>query len=121
MAAALMITVGVGLLSVVDGLLVWGAVNIAGSVRDGFMAVFMTALVETEGVGTTYAGTAMGFALALSGLGRLLAPPLGNSLGDIAPALPFVFWASLAAAGLLGLCLVRERGSSPRSEMETNS
>jgi MFS family permease len=121
MAAALMIITGVGLLSVVDGLMIWGAVAIAGLVRDGFMAVFMTTLVETEGVGATYAGTAMGLALVLSGLGRLIAPPLGNGLAGIAPALPFVFWASLAAAGFLGLCLVRERDSSPKLEMETNT
>ncbi len=50
MAAALMIITGVGLLSVVGGLLVWGAVTIAGLVRDGFMAVFMTTVIETEGV-----------------------------------------------------------------------
>ncbi len=107
-AAALMIITGVGLLSVVDGMVVWGAVSIAGVVRDGFMAVFMTMLVETEGVKATYAGTAMGLVMILSGLGRLIAPPLGNSLASIAAGLPFVFWASLATAGLLGLCLVRE-------------
>jgi hypothetical protein len=39
----------------------------------------------------------------------LVAPPQGNSLADIAPGLPFVFWASLAAAGFLGLFLVKEK------------
>lgn len=121
MAAALMIITGVGLLSVVDGVMVWGAVSIAGLVRDGFMAVFMTTIIETEGVGATYAGTAIGLVMILSGLGRLIAPPLGNSLATIAPAMPFVFWASLAAAGFLGLCPVRERGSSSKLETEANT
>jgi MFS family permease len=108
MAAALMLITGVGLLAVVDGAAVWGAVSIAGLVRDGFMAVFITTLIETEGIRTTYVGTAMGLVMIFSGLGRLIAPPLGNSLADISPGLPFIFWASLAAVGFLVLCLVRE-------------
>jgi cyanate permease len=105
---ALMIITGVGLLSFVEGMMVWVAVGMAGLVRDGFMGVFTTVILETEGVGATYAGTATGLVMVFSGLGRLVAPPLGNSLADIAPALPFVFWASLATAGFLGLFLVRE-------------
>ena len=108
LVAALMTIAGVGLLAVVDGKAVWGAVSIAGLVRDGFMAVFLTMLIETKGVGTKHAGTAMGFVMFFSGLGRLIAPPLGNSLATTAPALPFVFWTSLAVAGFLGLLLVRE-------------
>lgn len=112
MVAALMIITGVGLLSVVDGIGVWGAVSIAGMVRDSFMAIFMTTLIETEGVQATYTGTAMGLVMVFSGLGRLIAPPLGNSLARFAPSLPFVFWASLATVGFLGLCLVREEKAS---------
>lgn len=108
MAAAVMIMMGVGLLSVVEGQAVWGAVGMAGFVRDGFMAVLVTMLIESEGVGARYAGTAGGLLMALSGLGRLIAPPLGNSLAHIAPSLPFAFWACLAAAGFLGLFLVKE-------------
>jgi MFS family permease len=109
-AAALMITTGIGLLSVVDGVLVWGAVIMAGMVRDGFMAVFFTTTMETDGVGPTYAGTASGFVLIFSGLGALIAPPLGNSLASITPALPFVFWAGMALAGLMGIYAAREPG-----------
>jgi cyanate permease len=111
MAAALMTIIGAGLLSIVDGMMVWIAVSTAGLVRDGFMAVFVTAVLETEGIGATYAGTAMGLMMALSGIGRLAAPPLGNSLAHIALGLPFTFWAALAATGLLGLYLVKERGA----------
>ena len=113
MAATLMIITGVGLLSIVDGMMVWVAVSMAGLVRDGFMAVFMTMVIETEGVGATYAGTAMGLVLVFSGLGGLVAPPLGNSLAHIALGLPFTFWAALAAVGLLGLRLVKERDVLP--------
>jgi MFS family permease len=113
MAAALMIITGVGLLSFVDGTMVWIAVGMAGLVRDGFMGVFTTAILEIEGVGAMYAGTATGLAMLLSGLGRLVSPPLGNSLADIAAGLPFLFWASLASMGFLGLLLVRERKALP--------
>jgi cyanate permease len=113
LAAALMVITGVGLLSIVDGMMVWVAVSIAGLVRDGFMAVFMTMVMETEGIGATYTGTAIGLVMIFSGLGRLIAPPLGNSLANVVPSLPFVFWAILAAVGFWGLCLLKERGVLP--------
>jgi MFS family permease len=107
-AAVLMVITGIGLLSVADGILVWGAVIMAGMVRDGFMAVFFTMTIETEGIGPAYAGTATGFALIFSGVGGLIAPPLGNSLSALSPGLPFVFWAGMALAGLLGIYAVEE-------------
>ena len=75
--AALMIATGIGLLSVVGGLGVWLAVCMAGMWRDGFMAVFITAVIETEGVGVAFAGTATGMVMIFSGIGNLIAPPLG--------------------------------------------
>jgi hypothetical protein len=48
--------------------------------------------------------------MVFSGLGNLIAPPLGNSLAHIAPGLPFTFWAALATAGFLVLYLLKERG-----------
>lgn len=107
--AALMAAVGFGLLSVVEGMLVWVAVLLAGIVRDGFMAVFMTAVLETEGVGPAYAGTALGLVMIFSGLGNMVAPPLGNSFATTAPGLPFLFWAFMALVGVTGLLLARSR------------
>lgn len=80
-------------------------------VRDGFMALFMTMIFESEGVGTGMVGTATGFAMVFSGLGSLLAPPIGNSLAASGPGLPFAFWAVLATLGFLGLGLAKERVS----------
>lgn len=110
MAATTMTIVGFSLLSVVSGTAVWIAVITAGFVRDGFMAIFITMIVETEGVGPVYAGTAPGFVMVFSGLGTLFAPPLGNSLAHISPSLPFVFWTTLAIVGFLGLVMTKERG-----------
>ncbi len=49
--------------------------------------------------------------MVFSGLGNLLAPPLGNSLATIAPGLPFLFWALMTVAGLVGLYSAKEQGA----------
>lgn len=108
--AAILITTGVGLLANVTDMAVWLAVGMAGFVRDGFMAVFITMAVETEGIGSTYAGTATGFVMIFLGLGNLLAPALGNSLTTIDAGTPFLFWATLSAVGVCVLMLMREWG-----------
>jgi len=109
--ATLMITIGVGLLSVLHGPAVWVAVCLAGMVRDGFMAVFTTAIMEIDGVGTTFTGTAMGLIMIFSGLGNLLAPPVGNSLASFTPGLPFAFWSLLT---LIALGALLASGEEPR-------
>jgi MFS family permease len=108
MAATLLTIIGCGLLSGTTGRIVWVAVITAGLVRDGFMAVFMTMIIEIRGIGADYAGTAFGFVMSFIGLGNLLAPPIGNSLAAIAPGLPFLCWTALAVIGLLGLSFVKE-------------
>jgi len=108
LAASIAIAVGVGLLTVVQGLLVWAAVIIAGLFRDGFMAVFMTSVIEIKGVGAAYAGTAMGLALVFLQIGNLIAPTVGNSLAALGPGAPFAFWATLAVLGLVCFYFFRE-------------
>ncbi|MCL4832760.1 MAG: MFS transporter [Caldilineaceae bacterium] len=106
--ATVMIATGFGLLSVADGVLVWGAVILAGVVRDGFMAILMTFIIEIKEIGTTYAGTAVGMIMSISQIGSVLSPPAGNSLSVYSPGLPYLFWAGLALLGLVGFALVRE-------------
>ncbi len=108
MVATVMIASGFGLLSIADGALVWGAVILAGVVRDGFMAIFMTFVIEIKEVGTTYAGTAVGLIVSISQIGSVLSPPAGNSLSVYNPGLPYLFWAGLALLGLVGFALVKE-------------
>lgn len=111
-AATLMIATGIGLLSIVDGVVIWIAVLMAGAVRDGFMAVFMATTTEVDGVGAEYAGTAIGLAMTLARVGGLISPPLGNALATYGPRTPFVLWASMALLGLAALGFLR------RSKME---
>jgi MFS family permease len=108
-AATIMTIIGCGLLSNVNGWIVWVAVLIAGCVRDGFMAVFMTMIIEIRGVGAAYAGTAIGLVMSFSGLGNLLAPPVGNSLAAIAPGLPFLLWMAMAIGGGVSLYFIKEK------------
>jgi len=105
--AAIMMGVGTGLLSVAEGAAVWAAVILAGIVRDGFMAVFMTTIIETKGIGSIYAGTGIGLVMVFSGLSSMIAPPAGNSLASIHPGMPFLFWSGLAALGMVSLRFVR--------------
>lgn len=105
---AVMSAAGIGLLSVVDGWAIWAVVLMAGVFRDGFMAVLMTVIIELEGVGPRYAGTAMGAVGLFSRISGLISPPLGNSLAETDPALPFVFWAILGFSALWGLYMFSE-------------
>ncbi len=107
--AILFVVLGTGMLSVAQGGLVWSAVLLAGFVRDAFMAIFMTMVIETEGVGPVFAGTALGLTMAISGIGNVLAPPLGNSLAILWPGAPFAFWAFLAGLGLVCLSLIKKQ------------
>ena len=106
--ATFMIFSGVFLLSITGGKLVWVAVSMAGMARDAFMAIFFTMVIETEGVGPAYAGTAAGFAMAVGGIGNSLAPPLGNSLGIFTASAPFACWTAFAAFGIICLLLIRK-------------
>jgi cyanate permease len=108
LTATLMTAIGVGLLSVVSGPGVWISVIIAGIVRDGFMALLMTTLLETEGVGTEYAGTAIGLIHTVSRVGEMLSPPLGNSLANFNLRYPFILWAGMAAAVLSGFPFIKD-------------
>jgi ACS family D-galactonate transporter-like MFS transporter len=112
-AATMMTTCGIGLLSVAQGAMVWVAVCMAGMARDGFMAVFMTFILETDGVGPAYAGTANGLTMVFSGLGNVIAPPIGNSLASINPGAPFVLWSAMTLFGFIGLIAAKERLQDP--------
>jgi NNP family nitrate/nitrite transporter-like MFS transporter len=107
-ATMLMTAIGVALLSMFGGSTVWLCVIIAGCFRDGFMAIFMTTLIETEGIGTRYAGTALGLISTFARLGEIISPPIGNSLGNINASLPFLFWSFFAVVALVASYFLKE-------------
>ncbi len=100
---------GITLLAVAQGNTLWLMIGMVGLVRDGFMAIFFTMLVEVDGVGSVYAGTATGFSMIFMGLGNFTAPALGNSLAEINPVYPFLLWGVYALIGIAGLLLYTEK------------
>ena len=103
-------TISLGLLPLVDGWLVWALMLMSGIFMDGFMAINTTILLETEGIGTRYSGTALGMIFTIGHIGSVSSPPIGNSFESIHPGLPFTFWAVLSAIGLFTLSIVKETG-----------
>jgi NNP family nitrate/nitrite transporter-like MFS transporter len=101
MGAGVCMALGVGLLFVADGALIWIAIMIAGFTFDGFMSIFNTYVLEVEGVGLAYAGTALGFAHMFRNMGGAISPPLGNSLTAYSLSAPFIFWSLLAILGVI--------------------
>ena len=120
LTGASIVALGSGLLGFVSGGLIWAAVLFSGFVRDAFKAIFMTMVFETEGVDRDCAGTALGFVMAISGMGTVLAPPLGNSLAVLWPAAPFVFWSALAVFGAICLSMVKQAQAFPAAELTVN-
>ncbi len=112
--ANLLIATGLGLLSFASGGLIWAAVVCAGLMRDTFMAIFTTMVIETRKVGSAYAGTATGFTMALGSLNNFIAPPIGNSLASLWPGAPFAFWSALCIFGFICLSFV-EAGTHPKN------
>jgi MFS family permease len=113
--ATLTLSLGVGLLTVAQGNLIWGLVILVGLFRDGFMAVIVTTILESEGITKKYSGTAVGLALVLSATGSILSPPIGNSIAEQNLNAPFLLWASMAMIAFLAANLIREKSSiSPR-------
>jgi len=100
----------VGLIPVVEGGTIWILMLLAGIFMDGFMSLIVTMLLETEGVGPKYSGTALGIVFTIVHIGSVSSPPLGNSLASISQEAPFFFWASLSIVALVMLVFVRETG-----------
>ncbi|MBI9050164.1 MAG: MFS transporter [Anaerolineaceae bacterium] len=111
--SGLLVVTGAGLLSFVQGPWVWVAMLLTGSVRDAFMAIYMTFVISLKKIGPKYAGTAIGLSMAISGIGNAFAPPLGNSLAVLRPGAPYLLWSVLAVFGLCCLLFVKQPVNVP--------
>ncbi|PKN90483.1 MAG: hypothetical protein CVU45_02375, partial [Chloroflexi bacterium HGW-Chloroflexi-7] len=115
--AGIMTVIGFGLLSIAKGNWVWVFVLLAGFMRDGFMAMLFTSVIETEGIGHVYAGTAMGIINSIGGIGMSVEPALGNSLASIWAGAPFLLWAGSA---LISIVLVIFLNAKRKTVIEIN-
>ncbi len=81
------------LVPILPGNSLFAAMLLGGLMRDAFMSVFITRLMESKGVGPQYAGGALGLAMTGLRLGGALSPPAGNSLAILGAGAPFLLWA----------------------------
>jgi hypothetical protein len=72
-------------------------------------------LMEAEGVGPRYSGTALGILFTIAQTGSVISPPLGNSFASLHRGLPFIFWAALSVAALFTLTQIKETGWKAKS------
>lgn len=107
--AALILSVGIGLLSVVEGNLIILVIACTGVVFDSFMAIFNASVLEVEGVGHLYAGTAVGFSMMIRNLGGTISPPVGNSLTTFGLSIPFLFWGSMGLFAVIMFAFMLKR------------
>jgi MFS family permease len=112
--AIIMQIIGVGLLSIVHNSFVWVLVIGIGLAIEGLAAGMITIIMETKGIGGTYAGTALGLNNTIALTGAFFSPPLGNMLAEINPSLAWIFWAGLATVGLCLFYFVEETGWKKR-------
>ena len=108
--ALIVALVCVGLIPIVEDGMIWVLMLLAGIFMDGFMSLIVTMLLETEGVGPVYSGTALGIVFTIVHIGSASSPPLGNSLDSISQEAPFFFWASLSIVALVMLFFIKETG-----------
>jgi ACS family glucarate transporter-like MFS transporter len=108
---ALIVTAAsIGLLPLAHGISVWVLVILAGASFDGFMAIVVTHILETQGVGQSHSGTALGLVFTISQPGGIVGPPVGNSLASLSPGAPFIFWSAISLPALAFMALSRETG-----------
>jgi nitrate/nitrite transporter NarK len=114
--AALILSIGIGSLSIIEGTVIVLVIAATGFVFDSFMAILNASVLEVEGVSDVYAGTAIGFATMIRNLGGTFSPPVGNSLTAIGDSVPFLFWGAMGlfAVIMLAFVLKADKGAVPR-------
>jgi MFS transporter, NNP family, nitrate/nitrite transporter len=100
--------ISMSLMMVINGTALWPLLIISAFLRAGASAVTNVMLFETPGIGSNYAGTAMGLVSSIGMIGAFLSPPIGNSFASINPAMPFLFWGCLAMLSLPLFLLLRK-------------
>ena len=83
------------LVPLVPGQTVFVAMMAAGLLRDAFMSILITRLMESDGIGPAYAGNALGLALVGMQLGGAISPAAGNVLAVFGQGRPFQLWSLL--------------------------
>ena len=102
--------IGVGLLSVAEGLIIWVVIILIGIGRDGLVALVVASTIDSKGIGVLYSGTAFGLIQTINRIGSFISPPIGNSMATSGAGLPFIVWAAFGVFALVCFSLTRETG-----------
>ncbi len=112
--ATLVLSVGIGLLSIIDGSLILLTIAATGIIFDSLMAISNASVLEVEGLDGVYAGTAIGFATMIRSLGGTFSPPVGNGLAVFGYNIPFLFWGAMGLFGVFMFAFVlKSRQTAP--------
>jgi MFS family permease len=114
--AACVLATGITSISFVTGGLILIVIGATGLVFDSLMAIMNATVMEVDGVGYLYAGTALGFATMIRNIGGAISPPIGNSLAVYGPNVPFLFWGALGFFAVLMFVFVLK---SPNKKKRT--
>ena len=98
----------VSLIPLFDGLTIWVLVFFFGDVRDGYVAILTTMVIETKGIGARYAGTAIGLVFSFGNLGIFLISTMGNALANINLRFGFILWALFIGIAMLILHAIKD-------------
>jgi MFS family permease len=109
LSVLLILVISLCVLPLAKGFGVWILVILTGFMLGGLSPLFLALVVETKGVGSTYAGTAFGVSFSIGMLGSAISPPLGNSVAHFHLGLPFVLWAVLICFVLIGFLFLGEK------------
>ena len=117
--AALILSVGVGMLSLVEDTQIVLLIAATGLVFDSFMAILNASVLEVKGVGHLYAGTALGFATMVRNLGGAFSPAVGNSLTIFGLNAPFLFWGGMGLFAVLMFAFVLKADKESAPDLDT--
>ncbi len=109
---ATVLSIGIGLLGVVDGALILLVIAATGIVFDSFMAILNASVLEVDGISELYAGTAIGFATMIRSLGGTFSPPVGNALAVFGVSVPFLFWGGMGVFAVIMFAFLLKPPSS---------
>lgn len=99
--------------------LIWLGAILIGLVWEAFMTLMFSSIMETEGIGTKYSGTAIGLVFTMGIVGNVLSPNIGNRIASVNPSGAFIFWGSLPLIMLFLIVIIRRRrgiGGEPTPE-----
>jgi predicted MFS family arabinose efflux permease len=108
------------ILPFVQGNMVFALLTISGFIRSAGIAILTVMIFEIKGIGSTYAGTAVGLATSCAMAGAFITPPIGNSLASFNPGMPFIFWGILPALSIPLLFFIKGNSQS-KEELSENT